>query len=508
MNKLARLPLHPLLIGVYPTMALYAHNILEVEPGDAMRAFALVTLGSLLMVVGSRLVLPGWPQAALLATLSAILIFSYGHVYSLLEGFTLLGVMMGRHRYLAVLWLTLLAAGWWGARVARDTQVLTKSLNLIGLALWAVPIYQLAAHQVRLFQPLEIIKTTFSTSAVDSESLPDIYYIIPDAYTRDDTLLDLYRYDNTPFLDELSARGFYVAQCSRSNYARTYLSLSSSLNMDYIQAFYTRRDSAGLTRLIRQNEVRDVLEANGYQTVAIETGFFRTEWEDADLYYQRPEQGRYSGGVLRGSNEFEAMLFNTTAGVLLLEANTALNGNLGAVVNVSPKFDRYAGIQFVLDTLEQTTQVPGPKFVFAHVRAPHEPYIFSADGDFLQDQEDFIPGYRDQVRYINQRLLDIIDRILEASRIPPIIVIQGDHGGDETKQDARRLHILNAYLLPPSAAERLYPSITPVNTFRLIFDSILGTEYGLLDDISYYSPPQASFDFTVSPIIRPGCDQE
>jgi hypothetical protein len=49
------------------------------------------------------------------------------------------------------------------------------------------------------------------------------------------------------------------------------------------------------------------------------------------------------------------------------------------------------------------------------------------------------------------------------------------------------MEILNAYYLPDGGNNTLYSSITPVNSFRLIFDQYFGTKYGLLDDVSWRS---------------------
>jgi hypothetical protein len=79
-----------------------------------------------------------------------------------------------------------------------------------------------------------------------------------------------------------------------------------------------------------------------------------------------------------------------------------------------------------------------------------------------------------------------------------VILLQGDHGATiEYKEQgidpAQRLGILNAYYLPSNSleaengeqpAELLYPGISPVNSFRLIFDSYFNGDYGLLDDRS------------------------
>jgi hypothetical protein len=64
---------------------------------------------------------------------------------------------------------------------------------------------------------------------------PHVFYVILDAYARHDVLAEHYGFDNTPFLEALRERGFYVAAGSESNYTMTSYSLTSSLNMSYIE---------------------------------------------------------------------------------------------------------------------------------------------------------------------------------------------------------------------------------------------------------------------------------
>jgi hypothetical protein len=79
---------------------------------------------------------------------------------------------------------------------------------------------------------------------------------------------------------------------------------------------------------------------------------------------------------------------------------------------------------------------------------------------------------------------------------PPVIIVQGDEGPypPETLGDAfdwrtadavqlrERSGILNAYHLPGAAATTLYPSISPVNSFRVVFNNYFGTNLPLLPD--------------------------
>ena len=113
--------------------------------------------------------------------------------------------------------------------------MLTQALNLLAVTALLLPLGQITLFTVsqRRAQsaapPVQQVRLQWTQSQP-----PDIYYIILDAYSRDDVLQDFYQYDNGPFISELEALGFYVARCSRSNYASTRLSLPSSLNMDYI----------------------------------------------------------------------------------------------------------------------------------------------------------------------------------------------------------------------------------------------------------------------------------
>ena len=150
--------------------------------------------------------------------------------------------------------------------------------------------------------------------------------------------------------------------------------------------------------------------------------------------------------------------------------------------------------------------MPGPKFVYTHMILPHPPFVFGAQGentdpaDFWNEKklypaDKFERGYTNQITFLNHQMLAMIDTILADSTTPPIIVLQGDHG-PWLQPNPQHFFILNAYYLP-SHTDQLYPQISPVNSFRYIFDAYFGAKYDMLPDITYYSPVPKLYNFSV-----------
>jgi hypothetical protein len=151
---------------------------------------------------------------------------------------------------------------------------------------------------------------------------------------------------------------------------------------------------------------------------------------------------------------------------------------------------------------------------------PHHPFVFGAGGEDVSPYEgefrfgdrvgatrdaapgqrsrDYIEAYRAQASYVSARLHAAIAEILRRSATPPIIVVQGDHGPNSMNGplDVReRFPILNAYHLPDGGTERLYATITPVNTFRAILDHYFGARHDPLPDRSYRTSYRDPFRF-------------
>ena len=112
--------------------------------------------------------------------------------------------------------------------------------------------------------------------------------------------------------------------------------------------------------------------------------------------------------------------------------------------------------------------------------------------------------YRDQAIYISSRMQEIVPKIIANSTTPPIIIIQGDHGPTVPSSPQQRMSNLSVYYLPGVDAP-LQPTLTPVNTFRVIFNAYFGQNLELLDDLSLYSSYDDPVNFKT---IRNTCNTD
>jgi hypothetical protein len=504
---------YPILFGLYPVLFLISVNLGEIPFEQSRRAIFVVFLASLVLWALLKLVTKDKQKSALISTVLLLSFFSYGHIYNFLGQADVFSGLLGRHRYLFPLAITIiLTSTFWIIKKAHNLHSTSRALNLIGVVLISLPVFQIATFEIRTVfenKSAQISHGKYNTNlTLNTNEAPDIYYIILDAYGREDTLLELYDYDNSSFISDLQNMGFYVADCSVSNYEKTIFSLPTTLNMNYLDKLggdNLKRKSAPLPdsvkfkSLFSNNEARRFLEANGYTIVAFQTGFYWASWHGADYYfsYRQNNEEEAAGEVIHTFlNEFESLLLQSSTGLLFIDLLNIgdLNSGFDSVDDQefsnseTQKQIRYNTVNFTLDMLEDIPKsIRGPKFVYAHVVSPHPPYVFNPNGDFVADQDDVNQGYPDQISFINQRVLAIVENIIQSSEIPTIIILQGDHGPPETESTAARMEILNAYYLPDGGNFTLYSSITPVNSFRLIFDQYFGTKYGLLDDVSWRS---------------------
>lgn len=509
--------LHPILFALYPLLELYFNIEGGIPFRDTLRLMMAIPLCALALLGVLRWRLKDWDRAGFLTTLVLFLLLYYGIVYRMVSTWAIGEYRVGRHIFLFPLWTLLIAliGSRWTWRRLHDHALITKFLNFAAAVtlLLSGARYALKKLSYKPINPQVFV--SIAESWVQEVSLPptgptpDIYYIILDGYGQDAVLRELYDLDNAEFRDFLQSRGFYIAGDSRTNYVQTVLSLGSSLNFAYLNGLDLPPDSSdrdSLAYLIKNSRVRALLATHGYQLVTADSGYDFTVISDADVFF--PSKSRISK-----SNTFEGMVLVGSAGVLLVDA--------GLVEIPTVGYDNQRiRIQAGFDYLRDAIALPGPKFVFFHIVAPHPPFVFDRHGNptipdvtFAGGRDgahlggtpaQYIEGYREQLLYVNTQTMRVIEALLTQSAQPPIIILQADHGpGAYLNWDAfennhclwERSGILNAYYFPNGNYTRLYPTITPVNSFRVLFNTYFHTELPLLPDQVYFSTWGHPFDF-------------
>jgi hypothetical protein len=466
-------PFHSILFAVYPVMALFAVNVSEIPFEDTRRGFyaslfiGVISLGTL------RLIIKDWHKAALIASMGLFLFFNYGHVFFLIQGFSIGPILIGRTLVLAPFWaLIWVDWGWFVLRRLKNSEEITRIFNLIALVLILFPLYTISSYAIQRQQ----VRRSFQSQV-------------------------------SPVLTE--------------QFEGTY-SLSSSLNMEHLTYLGDIYEADAVTkepllRLLAENKLFQIFKEYGYQTVTFETGLHNTELRDADIYIKpSPEQIKMAQ-VDWALNSFEENLVYTTMTRILFDLSILQNEEFPQETLETPYKLHRLNVLNIISRFPDFSQGNEPHFVFAHIISPHPPYVFGPNGEEILHEVPFSlsgPGrikggaqevkqYIDQLTYLDTIILEMLDKIISQSEVQPIIIIQADHGPNaytsvdqlEKGNMKEQYAILNAYYFPDGNYSLLYPTITPVNSFRAVLNTYFGGTYEFLPDTSYISPHYRRFEF-------------
>ena len=477
-----------------PTISLMGHNIGQISLIYIVRPLIVSIFLAILLLLLVNLVIKDWSKTGIIVTPMIIAFSIFGILFDKIQNKVFFGINLNHRFGLALVFGFVLAAITIYVVTRKSSfKLVVQVITIVGLTAVLIPAYQLISYQLTSnisTGPVEMDPDIEKTTSVQGTDYPDIYYFILDGYSRSDVLKSSFKLDNSAFLDELKKLGFYVADCSRSNYVNTRLSLTSSLNMDYLnivapEATPDIQRISAVDKYVQNNKVFSDLEALGYKSVSFQTGYLFSEIHNAD-YYIRTSEFSFTRPFV---TPFESLLLDET-GFRLLQAIPAVQ--MWSIK--SPLYERYLIDKNKIEMV-QNLNLPSPKFVFVHLTPAHRPYMFTPGGDLQSDDRYYSKdkgwpisqgfgrkGYVNGIMYLNDRMIPIIKK-LQSSDNPPIIIIQGDHGNMVLKQS----EILNAYYFPDLNYSSLYPSISPVNSFRVIFNQVFNGSLPLLPDRSYTS---------------------
>lgn len=317
----------------------------------------------------------------------------------------------------------------------------------------------------------------------DTCQRPDIFFLLYDEYSGSASLKKQYNYDNK--LDSfLTSRQFSVQSHSRSNYNFTPFSMSSVLNMSFIEGInntqsVTADDYANCNLLIRDNEVIKFLDAHGYDII------------------------NYSVFDLAGNPSMVDQSFLPLKTKLISDRTlfAHMNKDIGWLLITRWPFNLFTKNDFMKHKLNNehfqqevlnASKVKGskPRFIYAHFYMPHPPYFFDQFGKLKDETVIYneyktnpVSSYLEYVTYTNSEIEKLVKSIQE-NNPSAIIVLLSDHGyrEKERRNFPYFFENLNAVYYPDKNYSSLYDSITNVNQFRVILNKYFKQSFPLLKD--------------------------
>ena len=482
---------------------------------------------------------PGWAELDDAAVIVAAVLAACGVVY----GLALLATRR-RGRRLPPLVLLGVVVGFWGyVRVARLVEQRTSLWHPVLLLLWAAAtvgmIWWLVRRPALLDRAERFLTLTSvllvgwfvvsigvaewrSARAVRQSTLVrrvaepilvqpgarvgpkrDIYLIVLDEYANAEVTGRLFGFDNQVFLDSLRQLGF-VVPAVHSNYLHTFLSLPSLVNASHLDGLPGEIGRRSIDRtvpdyLFEHNRTVPFLKSQGYRFV-----FFPS----------------LSWGATRHSPQAD-LEFHAWHG--LDPARELTRSGLRQVLKkTSPlKFLHRGASRLSRDhvtrtfaAIAQIPKIPEPVFAFAHVLSPHSPYVFDRDcrpavpkvGGSRSKHK--AASYVEQIQCLNHMVLDLVTTLLRTSELPPVILLQSDHGSkallfhkagtaeEITVAAAKeRLGAFGAYYLPDHGSEVIGDSVTIVNVMGNVLRFYLGAALLREPDDMYLSVDPAPYAF-------------
>lgn len=317
---------------------------------------------------------------------------------------------------------------------------------------------------------------------------PDIYLVLLDAYPGADAAALEPGWDASAFRDALRQRGFDVAERTRSNYLQTLQTVASVLDMRHLADNPSLAapwgpsslDSYRLRRAINNAQGLAQLHEHGYELTAIASGFAEPELRRVDRYIEPVGINEFELGLLRGTGAGDVLTF------LAPDLPGALQRG-----RIRSSFEAL--------TAEAGRPSDRPKFVFAHIAAPHPPWVFDAAGNDVRDalrdyyidsarergidRTEAVRRHLDQATYVATLTVAAVDQILQsAGDSSPVIVVFSDHGPgtgfDQTQPLAsdlveRSSNILGVY--SPGHPGLFATPTTPINILPRVLNAYLDT---------------------------------
>ena len=485
--------LHPILFSIFPIIFLYVHNIHIVPFHGFIVPLILSILVTLFLLAIARAILKNNYKAGLIVSLFVFLFLTFGHITNLITSDESIGEL-NDFIIFGIFVIIVVGGGYYFVRTKRKLDNATIITNSIAVVLVVMMLVNIATYNFENSFSIESSDSVndFNLKLNENAISPDVYFFMLDQYANHKILQKYFDYDNQKFIDSLREQGFFVSnEYTSSNYPYTDMSVPSFLNMNYVNEFFpfdipSTKKTELLYKTIDNNIVMQNFKELGYKNISFDSGWHGTSVIDI------------ADQNLCENPNIDWRTFHRIKEATIIPTIKELN-KIASEQSHELKRQR---ILCIFDELIQITEkTEDPVFVFTHIMVPHPPWVFDSDGskpaEFVsaKSKEDINKrklAYIAQMEFTNKKVIESINKILSESESEPIIIILSDHGAwiVEDKQSPVELDLIRfgnfmAFYLPNYNESFSYPK-TPVNVFRIIFNSYFNGEFEILEDRVFY----------------------
>lgn len=335
-----------------------------------------------------------------------------------------------------------------------------------------------------------------TTSLPTDSAKPDIYFLVFDAMPSTKAMKAYWNFDNSSLDSFLIKEKFFIGTESKSNYNLTVLSLGSTLNMDYTPPIDLYQDVGKLymkaASSILKNSLTEILNKEGYAISQYQPiSFINKDWKAKPFfnewlymnYFYKTLPGRIYRDLSWNLSRLNIKFINDYNQRKYEQTNRESETNLFKTVELVKK--------------SCSAEKEKSEFIYAHFMLPHDPYIFDstgrlkpADKTINLTEEDQSKAFIEQVKFADHLINELVVFIKNRNKKNTVIIIEGDHGyrNIKGKKGYMIFDNLNSIYFPDGDYNSLYPSMSPVNSFRVVVNKFFSGNLPLLKDSSIFIP--------------------
>lgn len=479
-------------LSIYPISQLFMNNIDVLNYQQTAVPLVIIVIFATILYLGFSIRIKDPLTKVIIVPFIIIVLFSYNYIHIFLTNQSSIINAIGRNRILIPILFIFLP--FFIFRIINSSFKIKKAIFVFLVVLNAIPFSHLFYKKETRSFKIPLSSTSIQSLSKGSENYPDVFFIILDMYPSNLVLEKYFGFNNKNFTNKLESLGFNVFYNSRANYSRTLLSLTSTLNMEYLHkdtdTVSKKLTLENLYHKLENGKVQSFFKKKGYNFYWFEGGYLPSKPQYSDNEIFIPVTGTLYSRQETADNDFLMYFIN----------NSILSPFSEKIKVISVEIFRKR-INNILVKLPVLANNKDHKFVFAHIMAPHPPFIFGENGDKIYYDENSMNrkiSFINQLKYINKRMINVLEKILKTNNgRNKIIIIQGDHGTREIvpnniysfKQDwvQEAFGNLNAVYFSDTIKNKKVDYHSPVNTFRFILNQEFNQNNSYLEDKNYYT---------------------